>query len=184
MALKFLDKFSPNERKIFYITVTFVLVALFDRFFLGAVNAKMAELDGEIEAQKISIMQDQQVLAYKGKINAESSKFNKYLNAKVEDDNIVNADFLSMIERVATDSEVTLIKSNPTDTNKTDKYVEYHAAVDCSGTLEKVITFMHNVNSSDELLKIKQFSMAPKRGTSDNVNVSMTIVKLVMYPGA
>ena len=182
VALKFIEKFSPNERKIFYIMSIFVALALFDRFFLGPVNAKIADLDSEIEKQRVAIMQDQQVLAYQSRINAENQKFSQYFDSKIEDDDVVNADFLSMIERVATRSEVTLIKSNPTKTNKTDRFVEYHAGVDCSGSLEKVVGFMHNINSADELLKITQFNMSPKRGTSDNVNISMTIVKLVMLP--
>ncbi len=184
MALKFLEKFSDKERKIFYITLAFVLLAMFDRLVLGPFSAKTAELDGQIEEQKISVMQDMQVLAYKGKINAESAQFDDYLSDEVQDDNIVNADFLSMIERIADYSEVTLIKSNPTKTNKTDRFTEYYASVDCSGSFEKVVTFMHNINSADELLKIVQFNIVPKRGTSDNVNISLTVVKLLMTPNA
>lgn len=182
MALKFLEKFSGNERRIFYITSLFVLLALFDRFFLGPVNTKLIELDDQVKGQKAAIMQDLQVLAYKDKINAEHDALKKYFETDVKDDNVVNAEFLSKIESIAFQSNVTLLKSTPTQTNKTDQYAKYYAAVDCSGSLENVITFMHNINTQTELLKIVDFSMAPRRGTADSVNASMQVVKLVMLP--
>lgn len=139
-------------------------------------------MDDKIEEQKAVIIQDLQVLAYKDKINAEHNALSKYFDKEVRDDNVVNAEFLSKIESIAHQSNVTLLKSNPTETKKTDQYAKYFAGVDCSGSLEDVLTFMYNINTQSELLKIVSYSMAPRRGTADNVNASMTVVKLVMLP--
>ncbi|MFT7537960.1 MAG: hypothetical protein ACI9F2_000100 [Lysobacterales bacterium] len=182
MALKFVEKLSVKEKKIFYIMSVFVLLALFDRAFLGPVVEKVAELDTQIEQQKAEVLRDMKVLSYKDRIIAENELYSKYTVSNIKDDDVVNADFLSLVESVATETSVNLIKSNPVKVEKNDRYADYYASIDCSGSLESVISFMHTINSSKELLKIVHFSMAPKRGTSNEVNVSMSVVKMIMLP--
>ena len=62
--------------------------------------------------------------------------------------------------------------------------MEYYVNLDCTGTLENMIKFMHLVNSTEDLLKVIKFNMSPQKGTSNEVNTSMTISKLIMYPFA
>ena len=117
-------------------------------------------------------------LSYKDKIAKDSQAFESYFE-DLRDDDVVNAEFLSNVEKLATESKVSLVKSNPTQSKKHGDYIEYFANLDCSGVLKDVVSFMHSVNSSKGLLKIVQFNMSPKKGTAGEVNVSMTIVKMV-----
>jgi len=152
-----------------------------DRLFLGPVLVHLEQLDEEIEQQKISIIRDRRFLSYEDKIVKESKVFEKYITKEIPDDDVVNADFLSLIERLATKSNVSLVKSNPSHITKKDKFIEYVANIDCTGKLEDVIAFMHQINTTDDLLKIIKFNMSPRRGTEDEVKASMAVVKLIVH---
>ena len=162
--------------------ILIVSVALLDRLFLGPVLDKLKGIEEAIVQQEESIVRDLRFLYYKDKINNESELFEKYFTREVDDDDVVNAEFLRTIEKLATKSKVSLVKSNPSEIKKQKKYIEYYANLDCVGPLEDVINFMHEINSTDELLKVVQFHMTPKRGATHDVNVSMTIVKMIINP--
>ncbi|MBF0484430.1 MAG: hypothetical protein HQL25_06960 [Candidatus Omnitrophica bacterium] len=178
--LKLISKFSDGEKKIFYIAIIIVLVALFDRLFLGPVFGRLDKLSSDIEAQKEVIKSDLKYLAYQDRIVAENNKYTKYYVEDLKDDDVINADFLRAIEKIAGNSGVALSKSNPGIVKKSKYYVEYFAAVDCAGKLEDVVKFIHMINSDPSLMKVAKFSMVPKRGGTDNaVSASMDIVKMV-----
>ena len=181
MIAKFVHSLSEMERRVFYIAALFVTLALLDRLFISPILGHIERLDKEIETEKINIMRDQRFLAYKDRIEAEAAEFKPYFTENVPDDDVVNAEFLKQIEMMATQTSVALVKSNPSHVEKNEKSIEYFANVDCSGTLENVIAFMHKVNSADSLLKIIKFNMTPKRGVENEVKISMTIVKLIVH---
>ena len=182
MIHKFVSGLSEKERKVFYICVLVVSLALFDRLFIGPVLTQLQRLDLEIEKQKVDILRDRRFLAYQDRINKESEAFGRYFTASVPDDDVVNAQFLSLIEKLATLGKVSLVKSNPSHTNKQEMFNEYYASLDFNGKLEDVISFMHTINTTEELLKVTKFNMSPRRGGGENeVKVSMTVVKLIAY---
>jgi hypothetical protein len=177
----FVSKLSDNEKKIFYATVVIVLLALFDRLFLGPATDKLKSIGSDIEQEKTAVTQDMRLLSYEDKIMKENDIFSKFYTDTVEDDYVVNGKILSRIEALAKESKVNLVKSNPSEKKLNKDYIEYYATLDCVGTLEDVMTFMHMINSSDDLLKIVKYTMTPKRGT-DEVTASMTVMKMVINP--
>ncbi|HBG62525.1 MAG: hypothetical protein A2Y03_08255 [Omnitrophica WOR_2 bacterium GWF2_38_59] len=178
MIQKFISNLSENEKKVFYVTVLFVLLACFDRLFLGPVLSKLYTIDNEISIQEQSVIRDIRFLAYKDKIVRELKVYENYINKDQKDADIVNADFLSVVERLATKTKVNLVKSNPSEVKHEKDFDKYYANLDCVGTLEDVLTFMHEINSTEELLKVVKFNMSPKRGVENTVNVSMSVVKV------
>ena len=182
MIHKFVSNLSPLGKKIFNFAVVLVTLAVFDRLFLGPMISRVNVLDTEIDQQISIVKQDQRLLRYKDQIIQRHQSFSKYYQETIQDQDVINADFLSLIEKMATKSNVGLVKSNPTEAKKEDDFVEYYANLDCAGNLSDMIGFMHMINTSDELLKIVRFNLTPKRGTDNEVNASMTIAKLVVNP--
>lgn len=178
----FLNKLSEQERKVLTVAVVFILGAFMDRLFFGPIMDRLKSIDEEIQRQENSVKRDLRFLSYKDKIIKENEVFDKYFKDKIPDDDIINADFLSVIERLATQSNVNLVKSNPAQSKKKKDSLEYYANLDCTGQLKDVISFMHLVNSSEELLKIVRFAMTPKKGAENEINASMTVVKLIISP--
>ena len=180
MIQKFISKLSKNERKIFNITFVIVLFAFLDLLFLRPVLNRLHVIDEEIVSQKSSIKGDLRILSYKDRIQKKNEAFKKYISPKPQDDDVVNGNFLSMIEKLATQSKVSLVKSNISEKKEQKKYTEYYANLDCTGDLKDIFTFMHLINSTEELLKVVKVNMVPKRGTQSEVNVSMTVTQLIM----
>lgn len=179
---KFIANLSDKERKVFYIALLFVFFALTDRLLIGPAMKKVSELEMKISQNQTTIKQDMKILARKDVILEQSKAFNKYYTETVKPSNDVNGEFLSQVTRIAGETNVNLIKSNPTEVKTQEKSIEYYANIDCVAKLEDMVNFMHAINSTDELFKIVRLNLSPKRGTLDEVSASMTIVKLLINP--
>lgn len=179
---KFISNLSDKERKIFYIAVIIVFAFLVDMLFLRPAAKKVKAIEMKIIEQEASVERDVRILARKEMITKTSEAFDNYYTKKMLSSDDINGAFLSSVTRLAGETNVNLVKSNPTDIKKSKKYIEYFANVDCVGKLDDVVSFMHAVNSTENLFKIVRFNMTPKRGTSSDVNASMTIVKLLISP--
>jgi hypothetical protein len=177
---EFLSKFSKKEKNFFYVTLVIAFVALFDRLFLGPVMSKLQMVDESIVREKVSIAQDLKYLSYKDNITGKIETLSKFFAKGSTEPGVVNGEFLGVIEKLARESNIKLIKSNPIDPKKEKAYTEYFTNVECSGTLEDVLKFMHAVDSSNELMKVSKFVMSPKRGVDNEINLSLTIVKMVI----
>ena len=182
MFHNFIAKLSEKGKKILYITLAFAALALMDRLFLGPVLDQLKTIEDKIVEQEDTIKRDLRFLAYKNKIVKNIEVFSKYFEKTQKDADVVNRDFLSVVEKLATKNKVNLIKSNPSEVKKENNFTQYFATLDCSGQLKDVISFMHSINSTEELLKITRFNLTPKRGTEGEVTASMTIAKMIVNP--
>ncbi len=182
MIQKFLSSLSDKEKKYLYIASFVVLVALIDRFFLSPVLNRIELIDEKIKQEKIGISRDAKFLLYKDKILKERKVFDKYFSKEAKDPDVINAEFLSTLERLATENRVNLVKSSPLSPKQYDGYAQYYANLDCVGDLKDVIQFMYSIDASDDLLKVVSFNLTPKRGTNGKINASMTISKLLVEP--
>ena len=180
-----LTKFSDREKKILYYgAIPAWLVAFFYLLFFGPVMNKLDALHEQRSRQEDIVRGDLLFLKYdKERIQKEIEALSKYFVQKQQDVDVINAEFLSVVEGLATLSNVNLVKSNPAETEKEKYYSKYFANLDCEGKLEDVIAFLHRINSSNELLKVVRFNMSSKRGSPDVVNVSMTVAKLIVSSG-
>jgi hypothetical protein len=179
---QFISKLSDKEKKIFYITILVIAVAALDRLLIAPGMEKLVSIKDDIVKQERTIKADMRILAEKDNIVKSSEMYSKYFVDKKEPNDVVNRGLLSSIEKLASQSKVTLIKSNPSDTKEQKRLVEYYAKLDCIGELQNVIAFMHSLNASDDLLKVVQFNLVPKKGSEKEVSATMTVVKLVMTP--
>ncbi len=182
MIQKFINGLSPRGKVIGVIAVITFVAFIADILFFHPLQNKIVELEEKISDEKSIIRSDALFLSHKEIILKDKETFSKYIPAKAEEDDEINRDFLRGIEELASKAKVDLIKSNPSATSKQKKYTEYFADLDCAGELKDVVSFMHSINSADDLLKIVKFNMSPKRGSASEVNVSITVSKLVMSP--
>ncbi|MFH1360024.1 MAG: type 4a pilus biogenesis protein PilO [Candidatus Omnitrophota bacterium] len=180
MIQKFLGKLTPQEKKIFYLAMAFVLVAFFDRLFLGPALSRLSSLEDEIEEQKNVIKRDLRFLLYKDKIIKENMDFSIYYSAGQKTEEEIIAAFLKDIEILASEAKVNLIKVNPSDSRQKRGYVEYYANLECDGTLENVTRFMYLIDTSPTLLKITQVNINPKRASAEEVAVTLAVKKVIV----
>ena len=180
MLQNFFSRLSPQEKRIFYATVILVVVALFDRLFLGPATARLRSLDDEIKDEESVIKSNLRFLSFKEKILKENAAFKPYFLTKAKTEEEIIATFLKKVEILASEAKVNLIRVNPSDSRQKKGFMEYYANLDCEGALEDVVKFMYAVDTSLDLLKIVKLSMNPKRAGSEEINATMTIVKVIV----
>ncbi len=180
MITKFISSLSSTGKKLFAIAFVIVAIALFDRLLISPTLSRMSAIDRDIEKETNSIKQDLRFLNYKQKINSESKAYEPYLSTKVLSEEEIISAFLKNIEVLAKKGNVTVAKVTPSTGNKEKEYVKYTADLECSGSLSDVVTFIHLIDTSEELMKVVKFSFSSKKADSDEIKAVMTIHKVVI----
>ena len=180
MLQNFFTKLSPKEKKIFYATLGFVVIALFDRLFLGPVTARLTSLDEEIKEEKNMINSDLRLLSFKEKVLKENMVFAPYFMVKARANEEIIAEFLKKIELLASETRVNLIRVTPSDSRRKKGFTEYFAVLECEGLLENIAKFMYAVDTSPDLMKIIKVNLTPQRAGGEEVGASMAIVKTIV----
>lgn len=183
MLQKFFNNLSDKERKILYIAIPFVLFALYDRLLVAQALDSMSQIDEKIVRQEQTVKANLRYLQHKDQILKERENFDKYITTEMLENKDVNRNFLSAVESIAGETNINIVKSNPTETIQDEDFTKYFANIDATGTLEDMVSFMHRINTTEELLKVVRFKMTPKRGEEASVNASMSISKLVVQAG-
>jgi len=176
----FYNKLSEHEKKIFYITVIAVLFAFVDRLFLDPVLTKLRTLDEAIVKQENSIKRDLRFLSYKDRILKEKNTLSIYYTTEYFTEEEIIAGFLKRIEILATNANVNLIKVTPSEGKQKKGHIEYSAMLECSGTLEQTIRFMHLMDTSPELIKIMKFTIVPGKGDEGLMKSNMTVARIMV----
>ncbi len=180
MLNDFYSKLNDQEKKIFYVALVIVLVMVLDRMFLGPSLSKMKTYDEEIRQQRANIQRDLRFVTYKNQILEEDAAFRLYYNNTYRTEEQIIAAFLKKIEMIATEANINLIKITPAESKERKGFVEYYANLECEGLLENIASFMHMIDTSDDLLKIIKTSFSLKRASGDEVVVNMQVAKMLM----
>ncbi|MCA9399711.1 MAG: hypothetical protein KC618_08175 [Candidatus Omnitrophica bacterium] len=180
MIQKFVASLSDTGRIIFYCAVLAVLVAMFDLLFLRPALNKVTEVEREIQFQNVKIEGDLKILEREDRIVKEYDLYSKFFTKETKKEDDVISGILSSIEslsrRLSMDAKIIY-----SETIKDENYTQYIVNVDASGDFTKVVKFIYEINSSDDLFKVVEYNLTPKRGTESEVTVSMKVAKMVVY---
>jgi hypothetical protein len=183
---KFLANLTPAQKKIFYVTIFVVVLALFDRLLVGPTMVKLGAIDEAIENEENSIKRDLRFLAYKDRIDKESKVFESYYTKTAPREDEVMSAFLENIDKMVSQSGLVLVKNNRAndqkDPSKESKdYLVYRAEVEATGSLENIAKLMYAIDTSPEFLKILKMNMTMKKtGDVEEMKASMTVAKYII----
>ena len=181
MINKFIAELSDLGKILLAAAFFMVVVALFDLLLIGPTMSRMSAIDGEILKEKSAIKQDLHFLEYKDRILKESKALEGYVTQTMLSEEEVIAAFLKKVEMLANKANVTLVKVTPPVTGTRDKeYLKYQEDIECSGKQADIITFMHLVDTSTELMKVVKFNFTSKKADSDELKAVMSIVKVIV----
>ena len=179
MISKFISGLSDLGKKLLIVALIFIIVALFDRLLVDPTMARLSMIDADTLKEEQNIKQNLRFLGFKDKILKEAKAADPYLteNPPTEDE-IITA-FIKKIEIVASKTNV-VTKTTPPTNQQDNNYLKYVAGVDCSGKLTDIVTFMHLINSSDDLMKVIKFNLSSKKTDSDEIKATLTIAKIII----
>jgi hypothetical protein len=183
---KFLANLTPSQKKIFYVAVFFVVIALFDRLLVGPTMAKLSAIGQAIECEENSIKGDLRFLAYKDRINKESKTFEPYYAKETPREDEVMAKFLENLDKIVSQSGLVLLKNNRSNDQKdpsqeSKDYFVYKADLEASGSLDDIAKLMYTINTSSDLMKILKVNLAMKKtGDVEEMKASMVVAKYIV----
>ena len=180
MIQKFITELSPREKKILSIALFILVLALFDTLMIKPILSRLETIKLDTIKEEALINKDLRLLANKGRIEQENEAYNQYYLKQLPSEKEIIALFLKNVQALAIRANVTLNKITPTETKQEKTHRTYFAELECFGNLSDMITFMHLVETSPELLKVVNYNLGIKKADSDEVKSAMTISKMVI----
>jgi len=182
MILEFYNKLSAEEKKVFFIALGILVIAFFDALFLRPVLSRLSGMDTDISEKAGRIRNDMRYLSYEPRIIAEDEAYRAFSADEAKTEEEIIAGFLRTVESLASESNVSIVKLNPSGLQQKKGYVLYYTVLECAGRLSDMAVFMHKIDSTNSLLRITKFNLSGKKASAEDVAASMKISKLIIDP--
>jgi hypothetical protein len=171
---------SRREKLVFYGALIFVSLALADSLIVRTFYGVLGGLDKKIQDKETQIKAGLRVMGQKERIELQHTNYKSYLGgAKTE-----NEEFTSILKALDTLAPVqpgfNLIDMKPAGIKETTAAKKYLVTLNCEGTMEKIVEFMYNIETSDKLLTVEKYEVTPKSRDTSLAKCSLTISDLVL----
>jgi Tfp pilus assembly protein PilO len=176
--LEFFYKLSKKERVGILAALAVIMVVLVDKLVISPVGDKVQRINQEIKFSEKKLSRDLRNINNKDAIESEYRKYKNYVKKSSASDEEDVANILGEIEGLARSAGVNLVDIKPQATKQADFYKEYAIAVEVEGTMEQVITFLHNLNSSTQLLRAVKLRIGLKDKESSLIKASLLVTKI------
>jgi hypothetical protein len=175
-----IQHFSRREKLVFFGALIFVSLALTDRLIIRTFFSILSGQDKQIRDQETQIKASLRVLAQKDRIQLQHTNYKSYLgSAKTE-----NEEFTSILKALDSLAPVqpgfNLVDMKPAGVKESADSKKYLVILNCEGTMEKIMEFMYNIETSTKLLAVDKYEITPKSKDTNLAKCSMTISNLVL----
>ena len=178
--MDFISKLSKKE-KIGLVAATIVVSAvIIDRLVVSPIGERFRRLGRDIELSERKLVLDLRNISNKESISDEYEKYRNYVRKSASSDEEEVAAVLAEIENLARRSDINLDDIKPQQAKQTDFYREYYVEIEAEGTMEHIIIFLHNLNSSPQLLRAVKLRLGLKDKESPVVKASIMVSKISM----
>ncbi|MBI5299992.1 MAG: type 4a pilus biogenesis protein PilO [Deltaproteobacteria bacterium] len=173
------DKLSKREKMLslgtaavlaFLLADFLVARPLYDSYV--SLKERTVEEEKKLEQNMINITMKEDI----GKRFEEYRKFIRKPSGKGEE----AAMMLSEIEKTARANEVTLADMKPQEGKVREFYKEYTVDIDAETELPQLIRFLHQVETSSQLMRVVKAKLSAKDKESPVVKAKLTVTKIVM----
>lgn len=171
-------RLPKKERFILYTVSFFVSLLILDRLIISPVLSKMKALDKEIRSKESDIRKNLRILAQKDRILAENAKYGSFLNSSEPGEDQA-ASLMKEIENYADKASVYLVDMKPASMKETGASKKYLINLNCEAQMEQLVSFIYNIENSNELLTIEKCQIVPKAKESSIAKCSMVISKTI-----
>ncbi|MFA4980857.1 MAG: type 4a pilus biogenesis protein PilO [Candidatus Omnitrophota bacterium] len=176
----FIAGLSPKERKILYVTLGVVSLALFDRLLIAPIVRESRSVEEAINANIGEIKKSTLILRYKDKIIRDNDDYGIFYTADGLSQEQLTASFLSEIEEFAKASTIALTNINPVVTEEKAGYVQYSIVIECAGNMKNIVDFIYAIDNAKKPLRVVSYNIQPKDRNVYDVKCSMTITRAII----
>ena len=176
--MEFFYKLSKKERIGLVAALIVIMVVLVDKLVISPFGEKVHRINQEIDFSEKKLSRDLRNINNKDIIESEYKKYKNYVKKSSASDEEDVANILAEIEALARSTGVNLVDIKPQATKQADFYKEYAIAVEVEGSMEQVITFLHNLNNSTQLLRSVKLRIGLKSKESSLIKASLMVTKI------
>ena len=171
-------RLSARERAIFYGVVAVVAAVAGERFIYQPTVARLHELDEEILATEGQVRRNLREIATRETVRAAYEQYATHAASAGSDEEEM-ARLLGEIEGLAGTSGVSLldVRSRPASVTELGKH--YPVEIEAETGMAALMGFLHGLQSSKNLLRVKQLRVTPKEGRGP-VKVHLLIHETVL----
>lgn len=175
----FWDKLSRKERIGLSIALVFVVISSLDRLLISPVRGKFKQIDQAVKISEMQLRHDLRNVHQRDQISKKFEKYVEYVQRSGSDEEEV-AKILGEIESLARQSDVHLAGMKPQTPKEVDFYKEYSVEIETEGEISSLTTFLHQLNTSDQLLRVEKLRLNSRKKGGKILKASMLITKILV----
>lgn len=173
------DKLSKKEKIGLSIAFAFLATAFLDRLLISPIRARFNALNQQIRISEKQLGSDMRNINQKKFISEEHEQYLPYIRRSGSDEEEV-AKILGEIESLARKSSVYLVDMKPRKPREVEFYKEYTVEIEAEGYMESLTSFIYQLNTSSQLLRVETLRLNLTKGDSNILSASMLITKVLM----
>jgi len=173
------SKLSRREKYIFYVSAVLVLGLFCDRVILRPMVKKLKLLNTQIALEEKKIYRSRQLLSQQDQLSEEHIKLTQAIKQSQSDEE-EKSSLLSEIEKMARNSSVLLKDIKPLATETKDIYKKFPVEIEAESKIEHLVDFIHQLERSPRLLRVKDFYLTPKKQHSTVLKARMVITEVLL----
>jgi len=174
----FLSKLSNRERIGAFLGAAFLLLVFLDSLIIKPINARVKALNTEIETGEAQLGRYLRNLSRRDAVLEEYQKYAKYVK-KAGSDEEETAKILGEIETLARKSNLTLADMKPRMPRSIGFYKEYTVEIEVEGSMNSIMNFLYELNSSTQLLRAERVRLYPKKKDASAVKGAILVTKIL-----
>lgn len=173
------DKLSKKEKIGLSVAFAFLALAFLDRLLISPVRTKFNALNQQIRISEKQLGGDMRNINQKKFIGEEYEQYLPYIRRSGSDEEEV-AKILGEIEALARKSSVYLVDMKPRKPREVEFYKEYTVEIEAEGYMESLMSFIYQLNTSSQLLRVETLRLNLTKGDSSVLSASMLITKVLI----
>lgn len=173
------DKLSKKEKIGLSIAFAFLALAFLDRLLISPIRTRFNALNQQIRIGEKQLGSDMRNINQKKFISEEYEQYLPYVRRSGSDEEEV-AKILGEIEALARKSSVYLVDMKPRKPRDVEFYKEYTVEIEAEGYMESLVSFIYQLNTSSQLLRIETLRLNLTKGGTNVLNASMLITKVLI----
>jgi Tfp pilus assembly protein PilO len=170
---------TKKEKVIFYVAVIFVCLAFLDRLVYRPIRSKFTELREKILIEEKKVGSNIRNLVQREAILEEYKKFSGYITAIGTDEEEM-AEFLKVVEETSRNSNIYMTDIKPQPVIKVDFYKRYVVEVDVEAAIERLMDFMHRLESLNQLINIEGLQLSREKEGSKVIKAHIVVTRILI----
>ena len=178
--MNFLTKLTPRERVIASVTGMLLFLMFGYHGVWRPMTAHFSELNDEIFVMQMKLRKAHVFLKQRDAISEEAKKYPNLAQMDARKDEEEIASLLNFIENEARSAQVNLSDVKPQQVNQDRTAKRYVVELTAESGIKELITFIHRLQYSPQMLRIEKVDSAPKDEKSGTLRTSLIVNRVVV----